>query len=39
MKDRLSIDDIVEACEKIEKYVEGVSFNDFTENTKRLMQL
>jgi len=33
---RLYIDDILEAVEKIEKYVEDLSFDEFTEDTKTI---
>lgn len=33
---RLYIDDLLEAIEKIQKYVEGISFDEFTEDTKTI---
>jgi uncharacterized protein with HEPN domain len=33
---RLYIDDILEAIEKIEKYMEDLSFDEFTEDTKTI---
>jgi uncharacterized protein with HEPN domain len=33
---RLYIDDILEAVEKIEKYVEGLSYDEFTEDAKTI---
>lgn len=33
---RVYVDDILEAFEKIEKYVEGMSFDEFTEDTKTI---
>jgi uncharacterized protein with HEPN domain len=33
---RLYLDDILEAIEKIEKYVKGMSFDEFVEDTKTI---
>lgn len=33
---RLYIDDILDACEKIEKYTRGMSLNSFGEDTKTI---
>jgi uncharacterized protein with HEPN domain len=33
---RLYLDDILEAAEKIERYLEGVSFQEFAEDSMRL---
>ncbi len=33
---RLYIDDLLEAVEKIEKYVEGLSFEEFSQDSKTI---